>query len=136
MDAEGRAYCWGAGDLGQLGNAVLFSIPAVPVTGGLTFREVHLSPNGFVCGLTTLEAVYCWGNNFRGYLGTGDCISAAYPRRVLGGIAFRGITTGGAAACGTATNERVWCWGYGSSGELGRAPNIGSSNGPVEVVIP
>jgi alpha-tubulin suppressor-like RCC1 family protein len=62
LTTDGRAYCWGQNEAGQLGNGRTedSAIP-VPVAGGLTFESVSA---GWLrsCGVTALGALYCWGN--------------------------------------------------------------------------
>jgi alpha-tubulin suppressor-like RCC1 family protein len=115
-------YRWGWNGAGQLGigsntgpescsenpgNFEPFpcSTRPVRVLGTLTFRRVTA---GFVhtCGVTTGNAVYCWGSNLTGQLGVGDggvgaCIPvenyipcSTRPVRVAGGLAFRLVNAG------------------------------------------
>jgi alpha-tubulin suppressor-like RCC1 family protein len=86
VTAAGAAYCWGWNVVGQLGdgtasgNEVCYpggrdfpsspcSTVPVPVAGGLSFDAV--SAGAFhSCGVTPAGAVYCWGWNEVGQLGT------------------------------------------------------------------
>lgn len=77
LTTGGEAWCWGANTDGQLGVAEpadLSRMP-VPVSGDLRFAEVAAadSGGGHTCGITAdREAVYCWGRNDAGQLGTGS----------------------------------------------------------------
>src|SRR3989449_1133367 len=84
VTTAGAAYCWGANDAGQLGDATLTDHTSpVVVGGGLTFTAVSagLAHN---CGVTTAGAAYCWGYNGTGQLGDGTTTNQTRPGAVLG----------------------------------------------------
>jgi alpha-tubulin suppressor-like RCC1 family protein len=88
VTTDGTAYCWGYNGYGQLGNAAAqFTLDPnprpLPVSGGLTFATVS---TGYLhtCGVTTLDAVYCWGDNSEGELGDGSTTIHPTPVRVFG----------------------------------------------------
>jgi hypothetical protein len=78
IDTIGDAYCWGDntfGAVGTGGTGASVSAP-VPVVGGHHFTSIAAG-NQYTCGVV-LEpvvrgntAVYCWGSNSFGGLGTG-----------------------------------------------------------------
>jgi alpha-tubulin suppressor-like RCC1 family protein len=83
LTPSGAAYCWGRGDLGQLGNgSYTDSSEPAAVVGGLSYQSISA---GYLhtCGLTDDGAVYCWGSNNTGQLGTqtGD---RSEPTMVIG----------------------------------------------------
>ena len=109
------AYCWGSGTIGDGSTG---SPTPKAVTGGLQFA--HLDANeGFVCGLTTAGAAYCWGDNDDGQLGSGSQLPAPTPQPVQGGLSFVSITTGEAHVCGRTADGAAYCWGGNDSGEVG-----------------
>lgn len=134
--ANGDAYCWGSNRFGQLGSeggpefCVQCFIP-VMVSGGLKFNQVSA---GFdhTCGVTTDEAVYCWGKNDQFQLGSdsivelisfGDTtfvrVSGSTPIAVKGNVRFQSISAGSSYTCGVATDGTAYCWGLGNDGQLG-----------------
>lgn len=61
LDEEGAAWCWGAGEAGQLGDGNgASSASPVRVAGVLRFRA--LSSGGVQsCGIVDADTIYCWG---------------------------------------------------------------------------
>ena len=61
LATDGRMYCWGSNNLGQLGDGTTIN-RAQPtlVAGGLTFSAMAKGP-AQACGIATSGAAYCWG---------------------------------------------------------------------------
>jgi alpha-tubulin suppressor-like RCC1 family protein len=65
-----------------------------------------------MCGVTTSDVGYCWGNNHDGQLGSGTAPQATpVPVPVAGNLRFRSISSGWEVACGLTTSGSVYCWG-------------------------
>jgi alpha-tubulin suppressor-like RCC1 family protein len=140
----GAAYCWGANNLGQLGNGTVDQTVAplphpspTAVAGGLSFASVSAG-TGHVCGITTAGAAFCWGENSQGGLGDGQFGGiASSPVAVLGGPSFAAISAGELLSCGIATVGAAYCWGGNGDGELGDGDAVlgrGGQASPVSVV--
>jgi alpha-tubulin suppressor-like RCC1 family protein len=132
-----RAYCWGNGSHGQIGDGKTY-LRRTPrlVTGGLSFRQVHAG-NTHSCGLTTENRAYCWGGNDRGQLGDGTTIQRLKPVAVSGGLQFNGISPSEVHTCGVTTGSRAYCWGWRHYGQLGDGSQLGDDTprlSPVAVV--
>jgi alpha-tubulin suppressor-like RCC1 family protein len=83
LTPDGAAYCWGRGEVGQLGTGSDSDSPVpVPVVGGLLFQSISAGYK-HTCGQATDGLVYCWGSNFNGQLGT-QTADRNRPTRVLG----------------------------------------------------
>jgi len=71
LSPAGDAYCWGLNHRGQLGNGSIGGFETAPlqVLGGLAFSAIS---DGWLhsCGVTSAAAVFCWGMNADGQLGT------------------------------------------------------------------
>lgn len=132
VDTEGKGWCWGANEFGELGIPAAASPDACPsrpcslrpvaVSGGLRFRHVAAGSQ-FTCGATTGDEVYCWGRNDGGQLGTGSSASGnSTPTEIAGNRRYRQVRAGvGNVGCAIATSRDAFCWG---SGRLGNGSNF------------
>lgn len=124
-----RAYCWGEGTSGQLGNgAGASSLTPVAVSqgalpAGVNFKQISV---GYLasCAIATNDRAYCWGINNYGQAGMGSLGDHTTPVAVLqgdipAGVNFAEISSSNLHVCATATNNRVYCWGYGQYGQIG-----------------
>jgi len=88
--ADGRMWCWGGNDQGQLGIAFTFPVgaeaPPTRVTGLVDAVEVRCGGR-HTCARLASGGVRCWGNGDQGQLGSGPEGSghrSARPVRVRG----------------------------------------------------
>lgn len=129
-----RAYCWGDGRLGQLGDGGTADrrVPAAvkgPVLVALTAGDDH------TCGLGADGRAYCWGEGEYGQLGDGGLGRRPVPGVVPGPLRFRQLSAGGGHTCGVAADGRAYCWGNGVYGQLGDGGVVNRSR-PVAVLTP
>ena len=71
------------------------------------------------------DAVFCWGQNHAGELGTGDQSDWQGPGRVPGLTGVRHVVAGDHHTCAADRDGLVWCWGANDSGQLGDGTNDG-----------
>jgi alpha-tubulin suppressor-like RCC1 family protein len=119
VTTDGRAFCWGDGSHGQLGNGTRSMVDSPRrVSGSLQFRSVSagLQPT---CGVTTSNRAYCWGDNTWGAIGDGTTTERRTPTAVAGGLFFRDVSAGGYHACGVTPGNVGYCWGSNGTGSLG-----------------
>ena len=81
---EGKAYCWGWNNKGQLGNnsTTSSSTPvAVQMPAGVSFKSIAA---GYyhTCALTNEGKAYCWGLNEYGQLGNNSTTDSSIPLAV------------------------------------------------------
>jgi alpha-tubulin suppressor-like RCC1 family protein len=113
-----RAFCWGNGRSGQVGNGKAYlSFWPKAVAGGLSFRRVTAG-GVHTCGETTLSRAYCWGGN-GGRLGDGTTTNRLTPVAVAGGLYFSQVSAGSGHTCGKTPAAVAYCWGTNFDGELG-----------------
>lgn len=138
LTASGRAWCWGSGEWGQLGNGAsgTGAIATTPVLVSST-RKFSLVTAGtrHTCGIETTDArtaisagpAYCWGEASLGELGNGEVteppdfpdLIRPTPVAVLGGLQFKWLSAGDFYTCGVATSGAGYCWGSEARGEFG-----------------
>jgi alpha-tubulin suppressor-like RCC1 family protein len=132
VTTDHRAFCWGNGRQGQVGNGKAYlSYWPKAVAGGLSFGRVSADYSR-TCGETTLNRAYCWGAIF---LGDGSLTPSLTPVAVPGGLYFSQVSTGFRQTCGRTPGAVAYCWGGGYLGELGNG-TTGSSPTPVAVAGP
>ena len=84
LTSGGTAYCWGYGDLGQLGAGTPQNTTSpVAVAGGHAFVSLGLG-SWHSCGVTVPGVAYCWGENSFGKLGNGSTANSSVPVKVAG----------------------------------------------------
>ena len=149
LTADGRAWCWGMGLFGQIGNGATSTQPLPAVVAGER-RYLSLSAGSdHACAIAQDSTAWCWGlNDFR-ELGsqTSLCNSsfqfvscASAPLRVPGTLRFDSISVGGYATCAlaraepyTAGTQTAWCWGWNTRGELGSGATGSVISEPAQV---
>ena len=141
LTRSGEAWCWGYGELGQLGDGArkTSGIP-VRVSGGLRFRQISAGGE-HSCGITTGDLAFCWGNNASAQLASDlsqqICGAAHYPCSskplpVHPALPFRSLSAGGQFNCGIVKNGDTYCWGNNVLGTLGVGA-VSDSEPPVRV---
>ncbi|XP_063173874.1 RCC1 and BTB domain-containing protein 2-like isoform X3 [Candoia aspera] len=151
---EGEVYAWGHNAYSQLGNGTTSHsyIPCQISTNLVNKKVIEVA-----CGshhsmvLTADGAVYSWGYNNSGQIGSGSTANQPIPRRVTGCLQNKiainiacgqmcsmAVVENGEIACGYAhtlvlTDEgRVYAWGANSYGQLGTGTR---SNQPYPVPV-
>jgi alpha-tubulin suppressor-like RCC1 family protein len=134
-----RAFCWGNGRDGQIGNGRTYlSFWPRAVAGGLNFERV--SAGLFhTCGETTTNRAYCWGSNTFGQVGDGtETFERLTPTAVAGGLHFTQLSVGEWHSCGNTSAGVAYCWGDDFFAQLGdgRSGFDAESSVPVAVIGP
>jgi Regulator of chromosome condensation (RCC1) repeat len=131
-----RAFCWGNGRGGQLGNGKTYlSFWPRRVAGGLYFERVSAG-QAHSCGVTSDNRAYCWGGNERGSLGDGSTATHLTPVPVAGGLTFSQVSAGSFHTCGTTPASVAYCWGSNLWGQVGDGTTTYSRLTPTPVAGP
>ena len=111
---DGRIFCWGANDMGQLGDGTqdYRAYPTVPVVG-IDNATSFGAGIRFSCATRTDGTVWCWGED------PGSDGASAVPFRIPGIDDATDVEAGGAFACALRIGGGVACWGVGNLGQLG-----------------
>lgn len=130
-----KAYCWGDGLFGKLGNgAETSSNVPVLVKGGYAFTSISAGKfNTYTCGVTEDHKAYCWGKGgIYGRLGNETFNDSNYlePQLVVGGHPFKSISAGDNHTCAITTDDKAYCWGRDQSGKLGNGSDTSNHAKP------
>ncbi|MFH1438345.1 MAG: RCC1 repeat-containing protein, partial [Pseudomonadota bacterium] len=114
--------CWGANDMGQLGDGTrtqrLTPVPAIGMDGGVSRVAAG---DGFTCVRMDFGAVECWGDNTWGQVGDRTSITRLEHEPVfelMDEMDFE-ITAGSDHACAIKEPNTAYCWGANFYGQLG-----------------
>lgn len=124
LSACGPLYGWGDNQLAQTGtgltddNGVPVHPITVPTDTGFQFKTVAA---GLVhsCGIGPTGALFCWGSNLNGQLGTGTTApGSTTPVKVGEDEDWTAISSSGMHSCGIRSGA-LYCWGDNEFGQLG-----------------
>ncbi|MDH3208040.1 MAG: hypothetical protein OEO79_15675 [Gemmatimonadota bacterium] len=125
--------CWGDNRFGQVGDGTNEGRSQPEEVAGLPSRALELAAGAVhTCAIVADGSAYCWGQNLRGQLGTGDTQNRNRATLVVGGHRFSSIHAGGALTCGITTAGEQYCWGLNQDGQLGDGTRESRSS-PVRV---
>jgi alpha-tubulin suppressor-like RCC1 family protein len=138
LASNGKVYCWGRNQYGQLGNnnsAITQSLIPIAVDTssasslyGKTVKSIAVG-SYHTCALATDNTINCWGYNTNGQLGNNDIsITKVFtPVQVnttsgissLYGKTIASIVASDRSTCALATDNTIHCWGGNDDGNLG-----------------
>lgn len=117
-----KMFCWGANEYGQIGdgstNVTPLPIAIDPETSYKTIQTATGNKKWF-CGITTTDAVKCWGRNSFGQMYTGGTSSVTTPKLIQNITPATEISLGDHFACMLDAAAVGSCWGRNSMGQAG-----------------
>ncbi len=130
IDNTGKAYCWGLGPEGQLGDGTTPASSLVPVavttTGVLAGKTLTKVQAGLrnACGQSSDNLIFCWGMNTSGQFGNSLNTNTSVPIQVpmngvLSGKTISDFSMGGSHMCVLTTEGKIYCTGGNTYGQLG-----------------
>lgn len=117
---DGKVKCWGANDLGQLGDFTVTNrmVPVAARTANVTQMAAGATHN---CAVVSTGGVWCWGDDSFNKIGNSTVGAYATEPKLVTGTgttaSFK-VSAGLNHSCYTIVGF-AYCWGYGSSGQLG-----------------
>lgn len=132
LTSDGRAWCWGSNEFGQLGIAqgsttcarrdrnISCEVRPLAVATTVRFREISAGGD-HTCAIGVDDRVYCWGDNLYGQLGDPSLRSSFAPVAVVSTALFMDVAAGGEYSCALRTDGVLLCWGANDIGQLGTA---------------
>jgi alpha-tubulin suppressor-like RCC1 family protein len=124
--ADKTVWCWGDGDVGELGNGELGDATPGQVIE-LPAASAIAAGDSASCAATT-GGIFCWGTNGYGALGNSNAGQSAKPVHVdntappVPALIAAGADHVCTASAGAAT-VGASCWGHGGFGQLGNRDN-------------
>jgi alpha-tubulin suppressor-like RCC1 family protein len=123
LTSAGKAYCWGDGLAGQIGDSA-YSPKTVPTASAGAHTYVAIAAGDqTACALDRAGTAWCWGDDATrpetqlSFQSVG--IAVPSPR------ALGSITVGRKFACGLDDTGTAYCWGENRHGQLGVSDTIG-----------
>ncbi|HEY2641316.1 MAG TPA: hypothetical protein VGI66_15710 [Streptosporangiaceae bacterium] len=132
---DGRVFCWGRDDKGQLGSGrKAITRITIPVRALLPAAVAVAAGGEHSCAIQAVsDQVWCWGSDPYGELGNGKKLAAVLRPIMVPGLQAFQISAGFHFTCAvTGAARQVQCWGYNKFGELGNG-NTANSSTPVTV---
>jgi alpha-tubulin suppressor-like RCC1 family protein len=127
-------YCWGKGDVGQLGTGSMANSP-IAVRTLLTpdaNQDVVRAGASHSCALLGVDT-WCWGGDAAGQVGDGpDDTAKQTPVRVIVSDHQRDLTAGFESTCAIGVDTRLRCWGGNTHGQLGLGDLV-ARDAPTEI---
>ena len=136
ISSDEEVLCWGANDMGQLGQGHAIAttgVQSVLLTSQGTPRDIDVGKT-HVCVVLSSGQIDCWGQNDQGQLGQDfACVYGSFSDGCNGNFAvpqsgqavnptsgnFTQVSVGKAHTCALHESGQVYCWGDNSDGQLG-----------------
>jgi alpha-tubulin suppressor-like RCC1 family protein len=126
---DGKVWCWGRDDLGQLGIPVTapsmkYTIPQ-RTSWDNQYKSIYSGSGKFYCGITLDDRLECWGSNLYCELARPK-VDSAGERFIQSDVPVEiqglpkdwvSVAVGAWFGCVLTTEGDVWCWGSAPSDE-------------------
>jgi alpha-tubulin suppressor-like RCC1 family protein len=108
---DGRVYCWGANDAGQLGNGTTVDSASVVPVASLT--DVASIAVGYhhSCAVRRDGTVACWGDGLNGKVSPATSGVASTPVVIPSLTDAVAVAAGASMSCAVRSNGQLACWG-------------------------
>jgi len=122
LNNNGKVWCWGDNEFGQLGiNSTGSTSTPVAILGiTKTFCKIDNGGSIHSLGIDNHGKVWGWGANTYGELGINSTALKSTPVAIAGTLkTFCSITVGWEHSLGIDNRGKVWGWGWNYTGQLG-----------------
>ena len=135
---DGTVQCWGDNTAGQLGIGIVggFFTSPVQVQGLSSIVAITAgTSDSFMCALSAIGTISCWGAGGQGQLGNGNIIPfQPFAQPVFGITNAVAVSAGASHACGIVADGSAQCWGSNKSLQLGGRDTTSIQSTPVPVI--
>ena len=120
LDDEGKVWCTGVNEAGQLGDGTTKTRDELVLVRGIE-DVVGLAVGMFDtnCAWNDAGKLWCWGSNEYGVLGDEELSMSAEPVEVDGVGSVVDVSLGAFHGCALTNAGDVYCWGSNANGQLG-----------------
>ena len=118
LRSNGRVYCWGLNDSGQLGDGTRTTRHSPVEVLGLQDVTFIAAGAAHTCAISTGGVTHCWGANWSGQIGDGTTEDRLEPALVEG-VTAKTIACGEGHTCAIVGAGDVVCWGANENGQTG-----------------
>lgn len=128
-------YCWGRGQRGQLGVGVGASTAQpnrVQVGTDSAFFQLSVGYDHACAIRASDNALFCWGRNDFGQVGTGSTFDVFTPTRITS-AQYRHVVAGPLHTCALTLAGELQCWGANAAGQVGNGTTV-DVTAPVTIV--
>jgi alpha-tubulin suppressor-like RCC1 family protein len=136
LDDLATVLCWGANDVGQLGNVGAFDTSQgtpLPVHKssflGVAVGGEHTCARSYTRGGEAGTTVWCWGRN----VSVEDTASPTPAELLMPKSSIFDLYAGGGHTC-SRLGGALYCWGLNTKGQVGDGSNASRVAGPTAVV--
>ncbi|MBC7425867.1 MAG: hypothetical protein H7321_04970 [Bacteroidia bacterium] len=141
LSTDGKAYCWGDGTSGALGNGsnVSSNTPVAVDTSGVlsgkVIKKIMTVDTSQFCALTTDGAYACWGTGYKGdgnFYGMSNIPVSPDMSGVLSGKTIKSVSLSSYYTFILASDDKVYSWGIPGA-MLGNGTTLVFATTPVGV---
>ncbi|MFO1243528.1 MAG: hypothetical protein U1E36_10105 [Rickettsiales bacterium] len=132
IDGDGKLYCWGRNDVGQVGNGTSGNSCYPSASGNCEVPDQITAFDDWqtvdadylhTCAIRDNGKLYCWGDNSHGGLGRGNTTDSTVPVLIDGQshdiTDWVQVSVDGDATCALRRNGEAYCWGFNDAGQTG-----------------
>lgn len=133
VDSEGRLWSWGRAQFGSIGNNNDVVDRSSPVQIGTATDWTTLAHSGrAVFAQKTSGALWVWGMNSNGRLGTNNVVSLSSPVQLGSATDWSLVDCIQYTIVALKTNGTLWIWGAGAQGQMGNN-NVVNRSSPAQL---
>lgn len=137
IQIDGKLYCWGSNNQGEVGDGLLPVDRQKPVhIENDVWNAIDSGASTHTCSANSYGKLFCWGDNRAGQLGIGNKDpNKSVPTVVEPAEKWIKVSSSFDHTCGIKLDGKLFCWGRNQSNQLGigNVGNLDDQTSPVAV---